>query len=107
MTLTFFRHCDDLDDACRPLRLHGPIDDPPILLDEMLANVLDHLDADEAIERALPFRLLEGLAEVHVVDGDSVIESGGSNTLSSEHCLLSREGNSVDGTGRHGLGGEN
>jgi hypothetical protein len=103
--LTSFRHGDDLHAAGRAARLHRPVDDGPVLGDELAPDVLDHLDADEAVERAAPLGLGAALAVVHQVHGDAVREAGVGDAPAGERRLVDGERDGVDGA-VDGLGEE-
>ena len=96
--LTRFGHRDDLDDTNSSMGLQSPVRDAPELLDEVLADVLDHLYADEPVESASPLRFGTALSEVHVMHMDAVGEARLSDALYREVPLLACKRHRVDGT---------
>lgn len=49
-----FGHGDPLDDTDTSAALESPVDPLEVFGKELDANCLDHFDADDAVERALP-----------------------------------------------------
>lgn len=99
---------DDLHTTHCILVLECPTDAAPVFLQKFFTNCLNHLDANHAIESALPF--LWHSAIVHEMDANlaAVLFTHLSNALLCEFLLGNREREGVDGAASEtdGLDGE-